>query len=85
MEDLTFIEELLEENLTALQHVRCKPVSTTLLVNFKLSSSMYSSNEVKRKKISRVSYASAVGSLMFAMICTRPDIAQAVEQSVDTW
>ena len=28
--------------------------------------------------MSRVLYASAVGSLMFAMICTRPDIAQAV-------
>jgi len=28
--------------------------------------------------MSRVSYASAVESLMFAMICTRPDIAQAV-------
>ncbi|GKC13731.1 hypothetical protein Tco_1010513 [Tanacetum coccineum] len=29
-------------------------------------------------EISRVPYASAVGSLMFAMICTRPDIAHAV-------
>ncbi|KAE8687984.1 Polygalacturonase-1 non-catalytic subunit beta [Hibiscus syriacus] len=29
-------------------------------------------------EMSRVPYASAVGSLMFAMICTRPDIAQAV-------
>jgi len=28
--------------------------------------------------MSRVLYASAVGSLMFAMICTIPDIAQAV-------
>ena len=28
--------------------------------------------------MSQVSYASAVESLMFAMICTRPDIAQAV-------
>ena len=26
----------------------------------------------------KVSYASAVGSLMYAMVCTRPDIAHAV-------
>ncbi|KAH9766026.1 Integrase catalytic domain-containing protein [Citrus sinensis] len=56
----------------------CKSISTPLPVNFKLSSSMCPSNEAERKKMSRVPYASAVGSLMFAMICTRPDIAQAV-------
>ncbi|GJT96310.1 retrovirus-related pol polyprotein from transposon TNT 1-94 [Tanacetum coccineum] len=32
----------------------------------------------KDEKMSRVPYASVVGSLMFAMICTRPDIAHAV-------
>ncbi|KAH9687520.1 Integrase catalytic domain-containing protein [Citrus sinensis] len=56
----------------------CKPISTPFLVNFKLSSSMCLSNKAERKEMSRVLYASAVGSLMFAMICTRPDIAQAV-------
>jgi hypothetical protein len=28
--------------------------------------------------MSHVPYASAVGSLMYAMVCTRPDIAHAV-------
>ncbi|KAH9762162.1 Integrase catalytic domain-containing protein [Citrus sinensis] len=56
----------------------CKSISTPLFVNFKLSSSMCRSNEAERKEMPRVPYASAVGSLMFAMICTRPDIAQAV-------
>jgi hypothetical protein len=28
--------------------------------------------------MSKVPYASAVGSLMYAMVCTRPDIAHAV-------
>nr|KYP42748.1 Retrovirus-related Pol polyprotein from transposon TNT 1-94 [Cajanus cajan] len=56
----------------------CKPISTPLPVNYKLSSSMSPSNEAERMEMSRVPYASAVGSLMYAMICTRPDIAQAV-------
>ncbi|KAL3846133.1 hypothetical protein ACJIZ3_003536 [Penstemon smallii] len=56
----------------------CKPISTPLPINFKLSSSMSPSNEAERMEMSRVPYASAVGSLMFAMVCTRPDIAQAV-------
>ena len=56
----------------------CKPISTPLPINFKLSLSMSPSNEEERMEMSRVPYASIVGSLMFAMICTRPDIAQAV-------
>ncbi|KAH9764149.1 hypothetical protein KPL70_001425 [Citrus sinensis] len=57
----------------------CTSIFTLLPVNFKLSSSMCHSNETERNEMPRVPYASAVGSLMFAMICTRPDIAQVVE------
>ena len=39
---------------------------------------MCPSNEVKRKEMSRVPYASSMESLIFDMICIRPDIAQAV-------
>ncbi|KAE8695131.1 hypothetical protein F3Y22_tig00110733pilonHSYRG00089 [Hibiscus syriacus] len=39
---------------------------------------MSPSSEEERMEMSRVPYASTVGSLMFAMICTRPDTAQAV-------
>jgi ATP-binding cassette subfamily B (MDR/TAP) protein 1 len=56
----------------------CKPISTPLPINFKLSSSMSPSNEAEMMEMSRLPYASAVESLMFSMICTRPDIAQAV-------
>jgi hypothetical protein len=38
---------------------------------------MSPSNEAERMEMSQVPYASAVRSLMFAMIGTRPDIAQA--------
>src|ERR1044072_3181634 len=56
----------------------CKPISTPLLINYKLSSSMNPINKAEVMEMSRVPYASAVGSLMYAMICTRPDIAQAI-------
>nr|GEW18267.1 Gag-Pol polyprotein [Tanacetum cinerariifolium] len=39
---------------------------------------MSPSSEKERMKISRVPYASAVRSLMFTMICTRPDLAHRV-------
>ncbi|KAE8729592.1 putative Leucine-rich repeat protein kinase family protein [Hibiscus syriacus] len=55
-----------------------KSISTPLPINFKLSSSMSPSSEEERMEMSRVPYASVMGSLMFVMICTRPDIAQAV-------
>ncbi|XP_074348605.1 secreted RxLR effector protein 161-like [Apium graveolens] len=32
----------------------------------------------EKEYMSRVPYASAVGSLMYAMVCTRPDLAQSV-------
>ncbi|XP_073014616.1 secreted RxLR effector protein 161-like [Primulina eburnea] len=40
---------------------------------------MCPNSEAEMMEMSRVLYASAVGSSMFAMICTRSDIAQAVE------
>nr|GEU94998.1 hypothetical protein [Tanacetum cinerariifolium] len=55
-----------------------KPISTPFPTNVKLSSKMSPSNEKERMKMSRVLYTSAVGSLMFTMIYTRPDIAHAV-------
>ncbi|KAH9782717.1 Integrase catalytic domain-containing protein [Citrus sinensis] len=57
---------------------KTKPVCTTLAPHFKLSSSSCPRSQEERDYMARVPYASAVGSLMYAMVCTRPDISQAV-------
>jgi hypothetical protein len=55
-----------------------RPVSTPLAGHFKLSSEQCPKSPEEKEEMSRVPYASAVGSLMYAMVCTRPDLAHAV-------
>lgn len=55
-----------------------KSVSTPLDPHFKLSSDMSPTTEEEREYMAQVPYASVVGSLMYAMVCTRPDISHAV-------
>lgn len=57
---------------------KTKPVSTPLAPHFKLSASLSPKNDAEREYMTKVPYANAVGSLMYAMVCTRPDISQAV-------
>ena len=55
-----------------------KSVNVPILVGTKLSTKQCPKTQEEEEDISRVPYASAVGSLMYAMVCTRPDIAHAV-------
>ncbi|GKU92526.1 hypothetical protein SLEP1_g6239 [Rubroshorea leprosula] len=55
-----------------------KAVTTPLGTHFKLSSNLSPKTEEEEKFMACVPYASAVGSLMYAMVCTRPDISHAV-------
>ena len=55
-----------------------KPVSTPLANHFRLSGSQCPKNEEELENMSKVPYASVVGCLMYAMVCTRPDLAHAV-------
>ena len=55
-----------------------KPVKVPIPVGVRLSAEQCPKTQEEEEDMSCVPYASAVGSLMYAMVCTRPDIAHAV-------
>jgi ATP-binding cassette subfamily B (MDR/TAP) protein 1 len=55
-----------------------KPVTTPLANHFKLSKMSCPTTQDGKETMTAIPYSSAVGSLMYAMVCTRPDIAHAV-------
>ena len=55
-----------------------KPVSIPLADHMKLSKKMCPTPREEKENMDKVPYSSVVGSLMYAMVCTRPDIAHAV-------
>nr|KYP61916.1 Retrovirus-related Pol polyprotein from transposon TNT 1-94 [Cajanus cajan] len=56
----------------------CSPCATPVQKGDKISKSQCPQNDNDRVEMEKISYASAVGSLMYAQACTRPDIAFAV-------
>ena len=64
-----------------------------MLQGVKLSQTQCSSTVEDRKKMEVIPYAPAVGSIMYAMLCTRPDVCLAISlvgryqsnPSVDHW
>ena len=55
-----------------------EPISTPLASQFKLSEKLSLSTEKEKQYIAQVPYASLVGSLMYTMVCIRPDLSQSV-------
>jgi len=55
-----------------------KAVSTLLATHFNFCAKQSPYNETEKSDMQQVSYASVVGSLMYEMVCTRPNIAHAV-------
>ena len=56
----------------------CRPLCVPVSMGTKLSVDDFPKSSSEMEDMSRVCYASAVDSLMYAIVCTRPDIAQAV-------
>ncbi|KAL0342688.1 UNVERIFIED_CONTAM: Retrovirus-related Pol polyprotein from transposon TNT 1-94 [Sesamum calycinum] len=59
---------------------KAKSVSTPLPNHVKLSSEQCPKTDREIEDMAKVPYASAVGYLMYAMLCTHPDLAHAVSQ-----
>ncbi|KAK8957035.1 hypothetical protein KSP39_PZI000307 [Platanthera zijinensis] len=57
---------------------QAKKVSTPLAAHFKLTANQCPSTPEEKEAMQKAPYASAVGSLMYAMVCTRSDIAHAI-------
>ena len=56
----------------------CKPMDTPVMKGVLLSTDMGPKTPQEKERMRHISYSSAVGSLMYAMMCTRPDICYAV-------
>ena len=59
-----------------MKHV--KLVSTPLSSHFKLRKTSCSSSKKEKGDIASIIYSLVVGSLMYAMVCTQPNITHAV-------
>ena len=55
-----------------------KPVSVPLLAHFKLLKPQEPEEDHDLEHMKSVPYSSAVGSIMYSMVCTRPDVAHSV-------
>jgi hypothetical protein len=69
-----YIEKVLERSRMQNE----KSVSTYLASHFKLIKEMCPKTQEEIEYMSRVSYSTVVGSLVYVMVCTRPDIPHVV-------
>ena len=71
-------ERYIEKVLERFGMKNAKPVGSPLANHFRLCVEQCPKSDEEKDTMKDVPYASAVGSLMYAMVCTRPDIAYVV-------
>ena len=77
--------EYIDKVLKHFNMERGKALSAPLHPYVKLCLNDCPKSDVEKVEMAKVPYSSAVGSLMYAMICTRPDIAYAVGPGKKHW
>lgn len=55
-----------------------KPITVPFVAHFKLSAYLSHNSEKEMEHMSNVPFSSVLGSIMYAMVCIRPDISHAV-------
>jgi hypothetical protein len=70
--------EYIEKVLERFRMHNVKPINTHLASHFKLTKEMCPKTHEEIEYMSRVPYSSTLGSLLYAMVCTRPNIEHAV-------
>ncbi|KAL0462713.1 UNVERIFIED_CONTAM: Retrovirus-related Pol polyprotein from transposon TNT 1-94 [Sesamum latifolium] len=70
----TYINKVLER----FRMKDCSPSVAPIVKDDKLHLNQCPRNDLEREQMRDIPYASAIGSLMYAQVCTRPDIAFAV-------
>ena len=84
MKTLTIDQQgYVEDTLKKFNMFHCKPVATPEAVGSQLKTPSSDNNNGKdndNNDMTNIPYREAVGKLMYAMVCTRPDIASAVRQ-----
>ena len=71
-------ERYIERMLERFSMKNSKLLSTPLAGHFKLSKRLYPSTEKEKGEISIIPDSSAVGSLMYVMVCTSLDVSHAI-------
>ena len=71
-------ETYIKKNLKQFRLENSKPIDTPVEKGSALCLDQYPKTYEEKKRISTVSYAEAIGNLMYAMLCTRLDICVAV-------
>ena len=71
-------ENYIEKGLERFNMSKAKAICSPLVGHLKLSSKHYPTSEKDMKEMRKVPYASIVGSLIYAMVFTRPNIAHTV-------
>ena len=74
MSQETYINKVLE--IFRMQD--CSPGVAPIVKGDRFSLNQCPSNDLEKKEMKNIPYASAVGSLMYAQVCTRPDISYAI-------